>query len=687
MRNVPVSPARLQSLRAAARLRVALGVVACALPLLASLAVIARVYAGRLLTIATPGIAAILVCVVLAFVVAFAARRARAYDWTWLARRLDATVPALEDSTALVLIPSANAPLTDLQRLQRERVRTRLESVAIPDLRPPWPRRVLAACAGAALLVVALAIAPTFVPARTPASREDAGATAIRVATVTIAPPAYTGVDAHDGHTLDVKAPAGSLLTWAITLDRPARSAALVFHDGERLALRADGETWRAERKLDESALYRIELEGAAPLAGDPLHRLEAVADRAPELTVRAPTQTLEVIDAQRETWELAVDATDDYGLGAATLSISHTQGSGEQIAVTTTEVALKGEGDARTRSFHHAIDLDALGFAEGDDVIARFSVADNREPDPNVASSASYILRWRPPAAPESAGMEGVVRRVMPAYFRSQRQLIIDTEALLEQRPHLDEHEYSSRADELGVDQKILRLRYGQFLGEEFAPEGEKAPVNENADQALLEEYGHIHDLPEAATLFDPVTKGVLRLALGEMWQSELRLRQAKLEDALPFEYKALDYIKQVQEAERVYLARVGVELPQIDPERRLTGERKDLGDRELAPAPETPGASPATDVWSALAHGADADLDALQGWAVRNANDVPDAMGLLLAIDRLRRDRTCSTCRDALAARLWPLVPPPATAVVPRAAPDESDAAYLDALGRAVQ
>jgi hypothetical protein len=639
------------------------------------------------MTAATPATAAILAAVVLACVVAVAVRRARAYDWTWLARRLDAAVPAFEDSTALVLAPPADAALTNLQRLQRERVRSRLGTAAIPDLRPPWPRRAIAACAGVALGVVALAIAPTFIPSRTPASREDTGATAIRAATITIAPPAYTHVDAHDGHTLDAKAPAGSLLTWAITLDRAAQSAALVFHDGERLALRADGETWRGERKLDESALYRIELEGTAPLAGDPLHRLEAVADRAPELTVRAPTQTLEVIDAPRKTWELAFDATDDYGLGAATLSISHTQGSGEQIAVTTSEFTLQGEGDARTRSFHHVLDLEALGFAEGDDVIARIAVADNREPDPDVASSPSYILRWRPPAAPESAGMEGVVRRVMPAYFRSQRQLIIDTEALIEERPRLDEHEYSSRADELGVDQKILRLRYGQFLGEEFAPEGEKAPVKENGDQALLEEYGHIHDLPEAATLFDPVTKGVLRLALGEMWQSELRLRQTRLEDALPFEYKALDYIKQVQEAERVYLARVGVELPQIDTERRLTGERKDLEDREVTLAPETSGASPATDAWSALARGEDADLDALQGWALRNENDVPDAMGLLVAIDRLRRDRQCTTCRDALAERLWPLVPAPATAVVPRAAPDETGAAYLDALGRAVQ
>jgi hypothetical protein len=128
-------------------------------------------------------------------------------------------------------------------------------------------------------------------------------------------------------------------------------------------------------------------------------------------------------------------------------------------------------------------------------------------------------------------------------------------------------------------------------------------------------------------------------------------------------------------------------VDLPQIDLERRLTGEREGLGDRVSARSPASSSASPVTDAWSALAHGEETDLDALQRWTVHNEKEVPDAMGLLVLIDRLRRDRTCVACRDALAARLWALVPPPATAVAPRAPPDEAEAAYLDALAGAPQ
>src|SRR5690606_781903 len=54
------------------------------------------------------------------------------------------------------------------------------------------------------------------------------------------------------------------------------------------------------------------------------------------------------------------------------------------------------------------------------------------------------------------------------PAYFRSQRQIIIDAEALLEEKPRLASEEFERRSDLIGVDQRLLRLRYGQFLGEE---------------------------------------------------------------------------------------------------------------------------------------------------------------------------------------------------------------------------
>src|SRR5690606_41643874 len=51
---------------------------------------------------------------------------------------------------------------------------------------------------------------------------------------------------------------------------------------------------------------------------------------------------------------------------------------------------------------------------------------------------------------------------------FRSQRQLIIDTERLIAEKPVIPKQEFNARSNELGFDQKSLRLKYGQFMGDE---------------------------------------------------------------------------------------------------------------------------------------------------------------------------------------------------------------------------
>src|SRR5690606_1994022 len=86
-----------------------------------------------------------------------------------------------------------------------------------------------------------------------------------------------------------------------------------------------------------------------------------------------------------------------------------------------------------------------------------------------------------------------------------------------------------------------------------------------------VVSQYGHLHDIPEAATLLDPGTREILRGALRAMWDAEGFLRLGEPASALPHEYRALELIKEVQRADRIYLARVGLELPPIDESRRL--------------------------------------------------------------------------------------------------------------------
>ena len=705
--------ARLHELGRAARTRRAQIIALTGVPIaLAVCAWAAKVFGIWAAVIATP--------IALAIIVAFARRAMRAIDRAWIARRLDASRPQFEDSADLLFRDAAL--LSPLQQLQRVRLHERFEADPVAELKPAFPWRGL----GLIWLIALIAIAAVGLWTPRPRVGAPADATVAVTASATriervqldIAAPAYTNLPARTEPTLEARFAEGARIAWRLRFAPEPKSAALVFHDGSRIDLSHRSNEWNGERLLQASALYRIVLEGAPPLEDDRLHRLDVIADHAPEVRVTQPEKSLTLLEEGQHEWDLDFEASDDYGIGAANLTITLAQGTGENIAFKEQTLALNGEdieadGSHRHLRYRHRLDLSALGIAKGDDVIVRLAVSDNRAPQANTTKSASFILRWPPEESSDSVGMEGIVEKTMPAYFRSQRQIIIDTETLIGEQPPLSEEHLLARSDGIGVDQKILRLRYGQFLGEEFETRSE--PENPAAEQAkdgktdaradaltshehesvrqhaqkfgdvgqVMAEYGHVHDVAEAATLIDPETKAILKSALNEMWQSELHLRQGRPTEALPFERKALEYIKQVQQSTRIYLARVGLELPAVDEDRRLSGDRKGVGDRDTALASADGDDAVPAALWRELEAPGAVDLEPFERWVHAHASGLPDALTLLAASDRVRRDPACAECRNQLRNALWPLLSVPATAASLRIAPDAPGRAYLDAIG----
>ncbi|QWP75235.1 hypothetical protein J5226_16585 [Lysobacter sp. K5869] len=652
-------------------------------------------------------------------------------DREWLVRRLNALRSDMDDSADLLFAESGS--LRGLQRLQRARLERRIEAGPQTDVREPPSWRALAACAAIALaLTAAAALWPQ--PDRLPAELALSPAPPVAAApgqprliaqALRIEPPGYTGLPAREEPGLEGRVPEGATLRWRLRFEPQPAQAALVFHDGERLPLRRDGETWSAQRALAKSSLYRIDAAGAPQAQTRRLYRLDVVPDRPPQLRVLQPERGLTLLARGQKTWPLAFEASDDYGVAAtARLRIVLAQGSGEQITFRERSVALRGSGGATAKRFVHALDLAALGFAVGDDLIVQLSASDNRAPQPQTALSPSLILRWPADPGSEATGIEGMVKTVLPAYFRSQRQIIIDAEALIAQRRKLDGDAFVKKSDAIGVDQRLLRLRYGQFLGEEaegepklptsdsedeHAHEGEGHDVSAPADAhdhapaaaagadkpvfgeagAVLEEYGHTHDHAEAATLLDPQTRALLKSALDQMWQSELHLRQGQPQQALPFAYKALGFIKQVQQASRIYLARVGPELPPIDESRRLSGDRTGLARREDALAPASAADPLPARLWRELQAPASQPVDyaALERWLGANQSRVPDPLAFAAALAALRDRPDCGECRARLRGLLWPLLQAPATTVRARDAGDARDRRYFDALRQEAQ
>lgn len=707
----------------AARTRTFADTLAIWLPLPLLAAGLAWRWTGPAAGLGVLGIGLVLLC-------AFAWWRVRPLDRHWLVGRLDRRRD-MEDSSDLLFADQTR--LNPLQRLQRARLQQRLASAPPPDLRAPWSLPRIAATWLAALLAaaaiglwpVAQSAPPVLAPSdeRVPAVP---GVPRLVAQHLRITPPAYTGLPPREETRLDAKAPQGSRLLWTLRFDPQPDAAELALHDGRRIALTRNGDTWSASLVLDKSLLYRVLPQGGATRPPPRLHRLDAIADKPPQIKVLAPDRGLSLLAPGQQRWPLSFQASDDHGVASrAQLRVTLAQGSGENISFREQHFEVAGKGDAASKRFDITLDLAALGFAVGDDLIAQLSVNDNRSPQPQTARSPSLILRWPPDLGEESTGLDGMVKKVLPAYFRSQRQIILDAEALQKEKRRLDAEQFLKRADEIGVDQRILRLRYGQFLGEEAEGGPKPPPTNDagddhdqdghdNDDHAaagdghdhgqpaanadgegfgraadVLAEYGHTHDHAEAATLLDPETRATLKLALDQMWQSELHLRQGHPDQALPFAYKALGYIKQVQQASRIYLARVGPELPPIDESRRLSGDRAGLARRELAvPAALVADPAPAA-VWRALQEAPgdrsaanEAELLALERWLHDNESRVPDPLSLVAAIDALRSEPDCSDCRQRLRALLWQTLARPPAQVRRRAAGDAAGARYLDGL-----
>ena len=655
-------------------------------------------------------------------------RRSGRFDQAWLAAALDARAPVLEDSSELLFRPSNG--LEGLAALQQARLQARMPGVTALDLRPDWSRRWIAWAVGIGAVAVLTAI---FWPeGRGEAtggngglSASPPGAPRIVGVRLRITPPPYTGQRPFEQSSLNVRAPVNSRVEWTMNFLPPPGAASLSFPGAPSLALRREGRRWVGGRLFERSALYRLEADG---LPRQRLHRLEMIPDAAPVVRVLSPDSSLVLTTPGQTRWSPIFEARDDYGVAAtATLRVTVTKGEGENITTTERTMVLAGQGGARLKRFTANLDLAREGLEAGGDMIVQLIVRDNRAPDPQTIEGPSVILRW-PAAMGLADGLDGMARQVLPVYFRSQRQIIIDAEALITQRARITPDAFLDRSNGLGADQAQLRLRYGQFMGEETeggggglaiptndAPAAQlptsdsSAPTSTKPEQRddhgpddghghgaepstlgqigdVVAQFGHAHDTGDAATLFDPGTRSTLAQALDAMWDSERALRQGKPKEALPHAHKALNLLKTAQQATRIFLARAPPKLPPVDMSRRLTGKRDGIISGRLAPAARDASDTPAVETWRALGDiGGSATplrLEALAHWVTANQKRLADPLALSAAIDTVRNEPACLDCRRKLRALLWMALERPPVGVLRRPPADAPGRRYLDAL-----
>jgi len=500
------------------------------------------------------------------------------------ARYLDRILPELEESCGLLL--RGMAELGPLEKLQATRTAEKLARIRAP--RPLRQKLVV----GTGLLVLAVLLgagigamgghrrsAVTAAVVEVRGGVSEKAAPGIRAVSIRITPPAYTGrpVRSQSGFALQVEE--GAVLSWEVATTAAVDTMQFIFNDTAKVLLRAanaERTLWRLTQPAVRSGFYQVR----TGMQLSELYKLEVRTDEPPQVVILTPKPYTVVDYGEPTNIPLRVKLKDDYGISDATVMATVSSGKGEAVKFKEQEIrwGQTFTGDQPFYELSKTLDLKALGLQPGDELYFYCRARDNRGQE---SRTEMYIISLTDTA--QLMSLEGMTMGtdVKPEYFRSERQIIIEAEQLLKEKDTLAVAAFQQRSNDLGIDQKLLRLRYGKFLGEE-AEEGE--PGGTPGDTAtfgafgdatkILDAYTDKHDNAEDATFFEPAVKQQLKSTLNEMWKAELQLRTFQPQAALPFAYKALRLLKDLQQQSRSFVAKTGARTTPLNPAKRLTGE-----------------------------------------------------------------------------------------------------------------
>ena len=384
-----------------------------------------------------------------------------------------------------------------------------------------------------------------------------------------IVPPHYTQTLARSQSQFTIRAETGAQITWRIKTNVSVKKLQLIFNDKEIVELNASGQL---SKIIKQSGFYQLVLDGKK----SDLYSIDVMPDLPVKIIITQPKPRTTIDVGVLPKVNLNVSLSDDYGISDAYISATLSSGKGEGVSFTEKKLTFNVDfGNKREIKLIKLLDLNALGMKPGDELYFFINAKDN-----NSQQSRSDVYLISIVDTADLMSMAGMANGIdlVPEYFRSQRQIIIDTEKLLIEKGTIAADDFKNRSNALGMDQKLLRLRYGKFLGEESESGGGDEHDHEEAAfgdvKALMDEYAHTHDIAEDATFFEPELKMQLKAVLNEMWSSELRLRTYKLQEALPYEYKALRLLKDLQQKSRAYVAKTTIKTIKLNLEKRLTGE-----------------------------------------------------------------------------------------------------------------
>jgi hypothetical protein len=544
----------------------------------------------------------------------------------FLIRHLNNRYPQLQASADLLLADESTLSL--IQKIQLARVQSQLQLI-YPEIKLPHQLRIASLTLLGSVAISALLMAFQSASKKetdelvnqVQATAADPQAARLNSLQVTITPPAYTGLASRKAEDANLNVQQNSKVVWSANFSTTVQ-AWLVFSGRDSIALTEQGGVYTAQKVISEAGFYQLAWSSLGKTVYTDFFKIEVIKDQGPQIEIINLEQFTRL--KQTDSWSVPVKTNlrDDYGLTDAQIIATVSKGSGESVKFREEKLRFSSPQTISGKQVdaNLTMNLHTLGLEPGDELYFYVEVRDNQQPTSNYNRTETYFIAIQDTTQYQTVDEDGLGVDLMPEYFRSQRQIIIDTEKLLKEKKKISVQQFKSTSNELGYDQKVLRLRYGQFMGEEFEDQigggvlspdelenetaeetakrmshqhdtenehnlvEQKKPVadNHNHDDEKAENplaaFAHQHDDGEVATFFIESMRTKLKAALTVMWDAELHLRLYEPEKSLPYQYTALKLLKEISNDSRIYVHRTGFEPPPLKEEKRLSGDLTEI-------------------------------------------------------------------------------------------------------------
>jgi hypothetical protein len=351
--------------------------------------------------------------------------------------------------------------------------------------------------------------------------------------------PAYTGLEPQtieNGGDIAVLGGTEVRLQIFPTMVTPRGAVTLNEEETIDLVRQEDG-SLTAAFTVARDGSYRIELEapGGNLVTGSPQYTIDVLADRAPSVSFNRPGRDVSVSSIEEVFVE--ANAEDDYGVRNLELVYSINGGPEQVVRL------FSGDRQVQDVSAGHTFYVEELGVETGDSISYYARAGDNDGIGGAKQSTSNlYFMRIRPfdrdfrraeSQAGGGGGGGGGAGQQVEALSEQQRQIISATFNVQRDRASLSRDQFRENSTVVSLSQSRLREQVEGLLT--------------RMNSQLVEQD------PAFATI-----AALLPQAVEAMKEAESRLDDARPDDALPLENRALQFL---QKAEEEYETQISVQ------------------------------------------------------------------------------------------------------------------------------